>query len=247
MISWLGNADNFPPPELALREPNGLLCAGGDLTPQRIVRAYVNGIFPWYSPGEPVLWWSPDPRMVLFPAEFRIAHSLRKTLRKGRYQVCLDTCFKEVIESCAQTSRPRQAGTWITPEIQAAYLRLHRLGYAHSVETWIDGKLAGGLYGIAIGKMFYGESMFTRVSDASKIAVAHLARFLGEQGFGMIDCQMNTSHLASLGAREIPREDFIRGLQHLTAVPPLCGRWPADAAARGWEWPERVFAPRPDA
>jgi leucyl/phenylalanyl-tRNA--protein transferase len=240
MIPWLGNTDGFPPLELALREPNGLLCAGGDLTPQRIVRAYVNGIFPWYSPGEPILWWSPDPRMVLFPAEFRISHSLRKTLRKGRYQIRLDTRFEAVIEACAETSRPDQAGTWIVPEIQAAYLRLHELGYAHSVETWIDGKLAGGLYGIAIGKMFYGESMFTHVTDASKIAVAHLARFLGERGFGMIDCQMNTSHLASLGAREISREDFIRSLKHLIVIPPLCGRWPADAAARGWERPEHV-------
>jgi leucyl/phenylalanyl-tRNA--protein transferase len=144
MIPWLGNADGFPPLELALREPNGLLCAGGDLTPQRIVRAYVDGIFPWYSPGEPVLWWSPDPRMVLFPAEFRISQSLRKTLRKGRYQIHLDTRFKAVIEACAETPRPGQAGTWIVPEIQAAYHRLHGLGYAHSVETWIDGKLAGG-------------------------------------------------------------------------------------------------------
>jgi leucyl/phenylalanyl-tRNA--protein transferase len=247
MIPWLGNTDGFPPPERALREPNGLLCAGGDLTPQRIVRAYVSGIFPWYSPGEPVLWWSPDPRMVLFPAEFRISHSLRKTLRKGRYRVRLDTRFEAVILACAETPRPGQAGTWITPEIQAAYLRLHGLGYAHSVETWIGDRLAGGLYGIAIGRMFYGESMFTRVTDASKIAVAHLVRFLGERGFGLIDCQMNTSHLASLGAREIPRDDFIRGVQRLTTVPPLCGRWPADAAAGGWERPEQVSESRKDA
>jgi leucyl/phenylalanyl-tRNA--protein transferase len=247
MIPWLGNADGFPPLELALREPNGLLCAGGDLTPQRIVRAYVSGIFPWYSLGEPVLWWSPDPRMVLFPAEFRISHSLRKILRKGRYQVRLDTHFKAVIRACAETSRPGQAGTWITPEIQAAYLRLHGLGYAHSVETWIDDALAGGLYGIAIGKMFYGESMFARVSDASKIAAAHLARFLGEWGFGMIDCQMNTSHLASLGAREISRDDFLRRVQDLTAVPPLCGRWPADAATREWNRSEQVSESRRDA
>jgi leucyl/phenylalanyl-tRNA--protein transferase len=235
MILWMGNSDGFPPLELALREPNGLLCAGGDLTSQRLVRAYSNGIFPWYSPGEPVLWWSPDPRMVLFPAEFRISRSLRKTLRKRRYQVRLDTRFKAVIQACARTPRQDQAGTWITPEIQAAYVRLHELGYAHSVETWIDDQLAGGLYGIAIGKMFYGESMFAHVADASKIALAHLARFLGEQGFGMIDCQMNTAHLASLGAREIPRDDFIRRLQGLTAIPPLCGRWPADAARREWE------------
>ena len=235
MIPWLGNAEDFPPLELALREPNGLLCAGGDLTPQRLVQAYINGIFPWYSPGEPILWWSPDPRMVLFPAEFRISRSLRKALRKGGYQVRLDTGFKAVIQACARKRRPGQAGTWITPGIQAAYLRLHELGYAHSVETWVDGKLAGGLYGIAIGRMFYGESMFTHVADASKIAIAHLARFLEKQGFGLIDCQMNTSHLASLGAREIPRDDFILRVQRLTAIPPLCGRWPADAAAGDWK------------
>jgi leucyl/phenylalanyl-tRNA--protein transferase len=235
MIPWLGNTDDdFPPLEFALREPNGLLCAGGDLTPQCIVRAYLSGIFPWYSPGEPILWWSPDPRMVLFPGEFRISRSLRKTLHKGNFRVLLDTHFKAVIRACARKPRPGQTGTWITPEIQAAYLRLHELGYAHSVETWIDGKLAGGLYGIAIGKMFYGESMFAHVTDASKIAVAHLARFLCEQGFGMIDCQMSTTHLASLGAREIPRDEFIRGLQGLTVVPPLCGRWPSDSAARAW-------------
>jgi len=239
MIPWLGNTDSFPPLELALCEPNGLLCAGGDLTPPRIVRAYVNGIFPWYSPGEPILWWSPDPRMVLFPAEFRISHSLRKTLRKGNYRVRLDTCFKAVIQACARKHRSGQTGTWITPEIQAAYVRLHELGYAHSVETWIGERLAGGLYGIAIGKMFYGESMFAHAANASKIAVAHLARFLGEQGFGMIDCQMSTAHLASLGAREIPRDDFIRGLRRLTAVPPLCGRWPENAATGEWrEWGE---------
>ena len=231
MIPWLRNNESFPPLEFASREPNGLLCAGGDLTPQRIVQAYIDGIFPWYSPGEPILWWSPDPRMVLFPGEFRISRSLRKTLRKAHYRVRMDSHFEAVIQECARKPRPGQDGTWITPEIQAAYLKLHRLGYAHCVETWIDGKLAGGLYGIAIGKMFYGESMFAHVTDASKIAVAHLARFLGEQGFGMIDCQMNTPHLASLGAREIPRDDFIRKLRGLIAIPPLCGRWPQEPAA----------------
>jgi leucyl/phenylalanyl-tRNA--protein transferase len=235
VIPWLRDTEGFPPLELALREPNGLLCAGGELTSQRIVRAYIDGIFPWYSPGDPVLWWSPDPRMVLFPGEFRISRSLRKSLRKGNYRVCLDTRFEAVIEACAETFRPGQAGTWIVPEIRAAYVRLHELGYAHSVETWIDGRLAGGLYGLAIGKMFYGESMFAHVTDASKIAIAHLARFLDELGFGMIDCQMSTTHLASLGAREIPRDEFIRRLQALIVIPPLCGRWPADMAARAWE------------
>jgi leucyl/phenylalanyl-tRNA--protein transferase len=244
MILWLRrNTDSFPPLEFALREPNGLLCAGGDLTPQRIVQAYINGIFPWYSSGEPILWWSPDPRMVLFPDEFRISHSLRKTLHKANYQVRLDTCFEAVIQECARKPRRGQAGTWITPEIQAAYLRLHKLGYTHSVETWIDGKLAGGLYGIAIGKMFYGESMFAHLTDASKIAAAHLARFLGEQGFGMIDCQMSTPHLASLGAREITRDDFILKLQGLTAIPPLCGRWPPESAAYEWGQADKVPGP----
>ena len=234
MIPWLESAETFPPLGLALREPNGLLCAGGDLTPQRLVLAYLNGIFPWYSPGEPILWWSPDPRMVLFPAEFRTSRSLRKTLRNGNYSVRLDTRFKAVIQACARTPRKDQPGTWITPEIQAAYCKLHELGYAHSVETWVDGTLVGGLYGIAIGKMFYGESMFAHATDASKIAIAHLARFLEEKGFGMIDCQMNTPHLSSLGAREIPRRHFIDRLRILTAIPPLCGRWPEDAAVRDW-------------
>ena len=234
MIPWLESAESFPPLEFALREPSGLLCAGGDLTPQRLVLAYLNGIFPWYSPGEPILWWSPDPRMVLFPAEFRISRSLSKTLRKSNYRVRLDTHFKAVIRACARTPRKDQPGTWITPEIQAAYCKLHELGYAHSVETWVDETLVGGLYGIAIGKMFYGESMFAHATDASKIAIAHLVRFLEERGFGMIDCQMNTPHLASLGAREIPREEFIDRLRQLAANPPLCGRWSADAAVREW-------------
>lgn len=235
MIPWLENAERFPPLELALREPNGLLCAGGDLTPQRLVMAYLKGIFPWYSPGEPILWWSPDPRMVLFPAEFKLSRSLRKTLRKADYRVRLDTHFKAVIEACARTSRKDQAGTWITPEIQASYVKLHELGYAHSVETWVDDRLVGGLYGIAIGKMFYGESMFAHATDASKIAFAHLVRFLTDNGFGLIDCQMNTAHLASLGAREIPRAEFADHLRRLTATPPLCGRWLADAAVRSWD------------
>ena len=234
MIPWLENIERFPPLELALREPNGLLCAGGDLTPQRLVMAYLKGIFPWYSPGEPILWWSPDPRMVLFPAEFKLSRSLRKTLRKANYRVRLDTRFKAIIEACARTSRKDQAGTWITPEIQAAYVKLHELGYAHSVETWLDDRLVGGLYGIAIGKMFYGESMFAHATDASKIALAHLVRFLADNGFGLIDCQMNTTHLASLGARDIPRSEFTGHLRRLTAIPPLCGRWAADAATRNW-------------
>jgi leucyl/phenylalanyl-tRNA--protein transferase len=234
VIPWLRNSEFFPPLELALRDPNGLLCAGGDLTPQRLVTAYLNGIFPWYSRGEPILWWSPDPRMVLFPHNFRLSRSLKRTLRNGDHRVTLDTQFNAVIQHCAQIRRKDEAGTWITPEIQCAYSRLHLLGYAHSVETWVEGNLVGGLYGIAIGRMFYGESMFSHTSDASKIALAHLVHFLTEKGFGMIDCQMNTSHLASLGAGEIPRQEFIARLQQLTSIPPLCGLWNANAADCDW-------------
>ena len=234
MIPWLDSNRNFPPLELALREPNGLLCAGGDLTPQRIVSAYLSGVFPWYLSGEPILWWSPDPRMVLFPSEFRVSRSLRKVLRRADYQIRLDSHFESVIRSCAEMPRKGLPGTWITPEIQFAYGRLYELGYVHCVETWKDDELVGGLYGMAIGKMFYGESMFSRTTDASKIAMAHLVRFLVDNGFGMIDCQMNTSHLASLGAREISRDEFVDRLRDLVVIPPLCGRWSVDAAQCPW-------------
>ena len=234
MIPWLDSLDEFPPPETALAEPNGLLCAGADLSPERIVGAYRKGIFPWFSRGEPVLWWSPDPRMVLVPAEIRITRSLGKTLRLGRYTIRLDSAFPEVIRACASTPRPGQKGTWITRDMQSAYTRLFELGVAHSVETWIDDRLAGGLYGLAIGRMFYGESMFSHATDASKVALAHLARFLGTRDFGLIDCQMSTPHLASLGAREVPRNVFVHCINTLTAAPVLPGRWPKDAACRSW-------------
>lgn len=234
MIPWLVNDAPFPPLDLALAEPNGLLCAGGDLSPGRLLDAYRRGIFPWFSDGQPVLWWSPDPRMVLFPAGFRVSRSLRKTLRAGNYEIRLDSDFAAVIDACAQTWRPGQPGTWITPEMRRAYLNLHDLGWAHSVETWKDDKLAGGLYGLAIGRMFYGESMFSRHTDASKIAAAHLARFLEERNFGMIDCQMYTAHLASLGAREIPRNDFIRRMEELTLDADAPARWPEAGATRTW-------------
>ena len=234
MSPWLESVDAFPPLEQALIEPNGLLCAGGDLSAQRLLLAYRQGIFPWYSVGEPILWWSPDPRMVLVPSEFKISRSLQRTLRAGTYQIQLDSNFPAVMRFCAQTPRNGQVGTWITAEIQEAYGKLHKLGFAHSVETWMNGKLVGGLYGLAIGKMFYGESMFSHATDASKLALAHLTRFLTEQGFGLIDCQMNTPHLASLGAREIPRSEFITQLLALTAVLPLNGRWPIDGASLAW-------------
>ena len=224
MIPWLPEAHLFPPVAKALSEPNGLLAAGGDLSPQRR-----RGIFPWFSAGEPLLWWSPDPRMVLFPEELKISRSLTKTLRNADYEVRLDTAFGEVIRACARKPRAGQSGTWITPEMQQAYRELHRLGYAHSVETWIDGKLAGGLYGIAIGRAFYGESMFADARDASKIALAHLCAYLKQRGFGIIDCQMETRHLASLGARPIPRCDFAARLEALCAHGDAAGRWPAAA------------------
>lgn len=232
MIARLGRDLSFPPLERALREPNGLLAVGGDLSSERLIAAYTHGIFPWYMPGEPLLWWSPDPRMVLFPGEFRISHSLRKRLARGGYAVRLDTAFAEVIAACASAPRAGHHGTWITRPMQDAYLRLHRLGYAHSVETFIDGQLAGGLYGVAIGRVFFGESMFARLTDASKIALAHLARHLERSGFAVIDCQMTTPHLASMGAREIARSRFAAGLSHWVREGAQPGIWDAEAAAR---------------
>lgn len=230
MIPWIGPGERFPPVERALREPNGLLAAGADLSPQRLIAAYRQGIFPWYSAGEPILWWSPDPRMVLRPAELRISRSLAKRLRRGECRVRLDSAFRRVLEECAAPRRDG-AGTWITREMRAAYLRLHELGYAHSVESYVEDELVGGLYGVALGRAFYGESMFARRTDASKIALAHLARYLEARGFHVIDCQMSTPHLASLGAREMPRREFVRGLARWAQEGGEPGRWPADDAA----------------
>lgn len=217
MIPWLRAADPFPPLEQALREPSGLLAAGADLSPGRLLDAYARGIFPWFNPGEPILWWSPDPRMVLIPHEFRPSRSLRKRLRHGDYEVKVDTAFRQVMLACA-APRAGQRGTWITPQMVEAYTHLHALGHAHSVETWMHGELVGGLYGVAIGRVFFGESMFTRVTDASKIAFAHLVAQLSDWGYGLIDCQMSTRHLASLGAREIPRSEFIELLARFTVL-----------------------------
>ena len=229
MIPRLDKRTPFPPPEKALRDPNGLLAAGGDLSPGRLLEAYRQGIFPWYSRREPILWWSPDPRMVLFPREIKISRSFSKTLRNRAWEVRFDTAFGQVMEGCATPRDDALAAggthTWITPEMRAAYTRLHRLGWAHSAETWIAGELAGGLYGVAIGAMFYGESMFSRARDASKIALAGLVRHLDALGFGMIDCQMKTPHLASLGARAIPRAEFLRRVAGLIHYPRLPGPW----------------------
>ncbi len=224
MLPWLGPQDPFPPLESALVEPNGLIAAGADLSPARLLDAYRRGIFPWFGAGEPILWWSPEPRMVLFPGEFKVARALAKRLRNAAYEVRVDHAFGAVVTACA-APRPDQAGTWITPAMQAAYVRLHRLGYAHSVETWIDGELAGGLYGVAIGRAFYGESMFSRRTDASKIALAHLVAQLVRWEFELIDCQMHTAHLASLGARPIPRAEFAARLERATAAAGRMGTW----------------------
>jgi leucyl/phenylalanyl-tRNA---protein transferase len=229
LIPWLPPESVFPPLESALAEPegpNGLLAAGGDLSPQRLLTAYANGIFPWFSKGDPILWWSPDPRMVLLPEELIIRSSFAKVLRNHPYEIRMDSAFAEVMAGCA-APRDGQSGTWIVPEIQTAYVRLHELGYAHSVETWIDGELAGGLYGIALGHAFFGESMFSRHKDASKIALAHLCALLRQKGFGIIDCQMETSHLASLGARPIPRSEFAARLDELVPQETAIGPWSA--------------------
>jgi leucyl/phenylalanyl-tRNA---protein transferase len=227
MIRWLEPDDPFPSVNAALREPNGLLAASEDLSPARLVEAYRRGIFPWYSEGQPVLWWSPDPRMVLFPVELRVSRSLRKALKRPDYEIRIDNAFSEVMRACAEP-RVGQQGTWITAEIIEGYGALHEAGVAHSVETWLGDELAGGLYGVALGRMFFGESMFTRVADASKIALVHLVRQLERWNFGMIDCQMSTAHLASLGAREIPRRDFVRALGELVNYPGREGRWNFD-------------------
>ena len=214
MLMRLGRDDPFPPPESALRDPNGLLCAGADLSADRLLAAYRRGIFPWYSGDEPILWWSPDPRMVLFCDELKVSRSLAKNLRNKGFEIRIDSAFSEVIKACAEP-RKGEPGTWIGKEMQAAYVALHRAGHAHSFETWHAGKLVGGLYGVAIGRAFYGESMFSRATDASKVALVALVETLRERGYPMIDCQQRTPLLASLGAREIPRRQFLRRLAAL--------------------------------
>jgi leucyl/phenylalanyl-tRNA--protein transferase len=209
---WIAPDDDttpFPPATDALDDPNGLLALGGSLSQRRLLNAYYNGIFPWYSDSQPVLWWSPDPRSVLFPDELKISRSLRQKLRKHEhYQISFDCAFEEVIKNCAQP-RPDDAGTWIDSDMMNAYIRLYETGHAHSAECYIDGELAGGLYGVAIGRMFFGESMFSLQPDASKIALVYLVRQLQQWQFGPIDCQIHSAHLQSLGARKIPRTAFL--------------------------------------
>lgn len=221
MIPWLARSalpDEFPPVSDALDEPDGLLCAGGDLSRPRLLEAYRRGIFPWYSAGQPILWWSPDPRAVLFPAEFRLTRSLAKSTRNRGYEVTFDRAFGEVMRQCAD-ARLRPEGTWISPAMLEAYEDLHRAGYAHSVETWHDGRLVGGLYGVALGDVFFGESMFSLSRDASKVALKQLVDTALARGTVLIDCQLASAHLASLGAREIPRRDFVARLA--SAIPDL--------------------------
>jgi len=221
-ITWLSPKDApewFPPPEQALDDPPGLLAAGGDLSPARLLAAYRRGIFPWYSPGQPVLWWSPDPRAVLFPEEFKVSRSLAKTLRNGGFTVSTNEDFAGVIDGCA-APRPHSQGTWITSEMRMAYLELHRRGHAHSIETRLGGELVGGLYGVRLGGVFFGESMFSRARDASKVALAHLVAMCRRNSIAVIDCQLPSRHLASLGARDIPRQQFLALLEEWAALEP---------------------------
>jgi leucyl/phenylalanyl-tRNA--protein transferase len=217
----------FPPVELA--SPEGLLAVGGDLRPERLLQAYRHGIFPWYNEDQPILWWSPDPRAVLFPNKLHVSRSLERTIRRGMFTATLDTCFQEVMTHCAGP-RPQypEGGTWITPAMIEAYVRLHELGYAHSIETWQNEQLVGGLYGVAIGGAFFGESMFSLVTDASKVALVLLIRQLRAWGFTLFDCQQSSPHVMRFGAEEIPRRDFLEHLTAAFALPDRRGHWQFD-------------------
>jgi leucyl/phenylalanyl-tRNA--protein transferase len=219
----------FPDPRQA--EPDGLIGVGGDLEPGRLVLAYSMGIFPWYSEGDPILWFSPDPRMIFEPGGVHVGRSLRKRLRRGDYRVTMDTAFAEVIRACALVPRPGQPGTWITGDMQRAYTALHRLGLAHSVEVWRGDALVGGLYGVSLGGMFAGESMFSTASDASKVAFVHLARQLERWGFTLIDAQLHTDHLARMGGFAIPRDDYLERLEEALSAPTRQGPWALDDQA----------------
>jgi leucyl/phenylalanyl-tRNA---protein transferase len=226
-LRWLSSADaadRFPPASQALVEPNGLLAAGGDLKPERLLAAYRRGIFPWYEEGQPILWWSPDPRSVLRPDAVKVSRSLRRSLDKGGFELKIDHAFREVVAACAAPRRYTDA-TWITREMAAAYTRLHGLGWAHSFESWRDGELVGGLYGVAIGRVFFGESMFARATDASKVALVRLAAHLQAHDFRLIDCQVASAHVASLGATTVSRADFLAMLDEYCEPPGSPKRW----------------------
>ena len=234
-IPWLNPMDtHFPLTSHALEEPNGLLAAGGDLSPERILAAYQQGIFPWFNPGEPILWWSPNPRTVIFPEELHLSTSLRKTLRKGIYRVTFDQCFSAVMHACA-APRSYADGTWISEEIIASYSELHKRGFAHSVEVWLGDKLIGGLYGMALGKVFFGESMFSLADNASKVGFAHLVRQLKSWEFQLIDCQVANAHLFSLGAVEITREAFQQLLVNFTHCPSIYPQHWSELTHAAWD------------
>ncbi|UCC57505.1 MAG: leucyl/phenylalanyl-tRNA--protein transferase [Gammaproteobacteria bacterium] len=227
---WLDPADPkiaFPEVELALKEPDGLLAIGGDLSVPRLLQAYRLGIFPWYGPGQPILWWSPDPRLVLYPQRLHVSRNLARALRKNVFEVTMDTAFESVIDACA-APRTNESGTWITTEMTQAYLELHRQGHAHSVECWQQGRLVGGLYGVSIGRIFFGESMFSTVSNASKVALSRLARQLVQWEFHLIDCQVHTSHLVTLGANSMSRNEFVYVLKQACALPGKESPWAFD-------------------
>ncbi|MGH8263788.1 MAG: leucyl/phenylalanyl-tRNA--protein transferase [Steroidobacteraceae bacterium] len=225
-LVWLSDTHDltwFPPVETALKDPDGLLAAGGGLSTERLLAAYRRGIFPWYNAGQPVLWWSPDPRCVLYPEEFRLSHSLAKSLRNRGYSTRIDAAFADVIAACAEP-RASGPGTWITADVAMAYGELHALGYAHSIETWHDSKLVGGLYGVVVGRVFFGESMFYRATDASKVALARLVEECRARSIELIDCQVSSAHLDSLGSRLLPRPQFTRLVELHTAAEPAWHR-----------------------
>ncbi|HVS24103.1 MAG TPA: leucyl/phenylalanyl-tRNA--protein transferase [Gammaproteobacteria bacterium] len=227
MLRWLTSADaadRFPPAREALKEPNGLLAAGGDLKPERLLAAYRRGIFPWYEEGQPILWWSPDPRAVLRPDGVKVSRSLRRSLIKGGFELKIDSAFAAIVAACAEPRRYTDA-TWITRDMAVAYTRLHEAGWAHSFETWREGELVGGLYGVAIGRVFFGESMFSRVTDASKVALVRLAEHLRARSFELIDCQVASAHVASLGAKSISRDAFLACLEEYCEPPGTPGSW----------------------
>ena len=213
----------FPPPHLAIRD--GLLAVGGDLSQERLLLAYHMGIFPWFSDDEPIMWWSPDPRLVLYPQEIRVSKTLKKIIKKNMFQMTMDSAFVQVLESCAQVRLQNNEGTWINKDMIDAYCKLHESGFAHSMEAWYKGELAGGLYGVSLGRCFFGESMFTRVSNASSVALFKLVEYLKKLSFDMIDCQVTTEHMIRFGAREIPRASFLEQLEKSLKVPTLRGNW----------------------
>ncbi|MFW6278253.1 MAG: leucyl/phenylalanyl-tRNA--protein transferase [Halorhodospira sp.] len=242
-LRWLNERtpdEPFPAAEEAMAEPNGLLAVGGDLSPERLTTAYRNGIFPWYGEGQPILWWSPDPRGVFLPGDFHVSRSLRRRLNQGRLAVTLDRAFAAVIAGCA-APRPEQEGTWITREMITAYTELHERGYAHSAEAWLEEELVGGVYGVALGGAFFGESMFSRLEDASKTALTWLTAQLWRWGFTLFDCQMSNPHLERLGVREIPRREYLQRLEHALEHPQRPGPWRLDhdlapvAEHRSWQ------------